>query len=248
VAFYKEIFNERGKSYNLAMEKWPKARDQERRIILDLIKPSKGDIIVDAPAGGGYLSEALYEAEAIPICVEPAKNFGDYIPPHFETHFTDIFCTPLESLSVDKVGSLAGLHHLTREQIQQFFDECFRIMKHGGKIAVADVLKGSDVAIFLNGPVDRWTETGHDGNFFEEGELSEYMRKSGFKNITENHEKFYWSFSKHDDLISFCHFLFGLKKAKTEELAPTLSETLGIVKADGSHLLKWSLIYAYAEK
>jgi len=44
--------------------------------------------------------------------------------------------------SVDRVLSLAGLHHLTAKQKQQFFFEAHRVLRPGGLIVVADVMQG----------------------------------------------------------------------------------------------------------
>lgn len=46
----------------------------------------------------------------------------------------------IKNNTVDRVFSLAGLHHLTTLQKQQFFEEVHRILRPGGMLVVADVM------------------------------------------------------------------------------------------------------------
>ena len=58
---YEEIFNERGKSYHLAMEKYPSSRDEEFRAVVEELRQKPKGAILDLPAGGGYLRRYLNE-------------------------------------------------------------------------------------------------------------------------------------------------------------------------------------------
>lgn len=248
MSFYHDIFDLRGQSYNAAMERFPEARDIERKKLLDLLAPEPGERIIDAPAGGGYLADALAKMGANPICIEPSENFAEPLSGRFETYLSDIFQLPEIPSRADKVGSLAGLHHLETQQIQAFFDCSYQALKPGGVIAVADVMQGTPVAEFLNGPVDQWTETGHKGMFFKSGDLKILMARAGFKNITETHEEFLWNFATFDEMVICCQLLFGLVKADRMEVSSTLVEMLGITDTPTGVGLKWSLLYVRGMK
>jgi hypothetical protein len=248
LSFYQDIFDLRGESYNDAMAGFPEARHFERAILLDMLQPKASDFIIDAPAGGGYLAEGLAELGATPVCVEPSENFGIPLSDRFETHISHIYSLPQFDRAINKVGSLAGLHHLNEYEIQTFFDQSYNVMCDGGVIAVADVMKGTPVAEFLNGPVDKWTETGHDGRFFEKNDLADFLKKSGFKRISEEHKNFFWFFDDFDGLVDFCHNLFGLVKAQRDEVASAVNDILGVSDFDNGVGLHWSLLYARAEK
>lgn len=248
MSFYEDIFDLRGRSYNHAMERFPDARHFERALLLELLQPKAGDFIIDAPAGGGYLADGLSQHGASPVCIEPSEVFGIPLSDKFETHISHIYSLPDFSHRIDKVASLAGLHHLDESEIQDFFDQSYMAMCDGGVIAVADVMKGTPVAEFLNGPVDKWTETGHDGRFFEKNDFFGFLEKSGFVKISEEHKEFLWVFDDFDGLVDFCRHLFGLVKAKKDEVASVLEELLGVEEFDGGVGLRWSLLYAKAEK
>jgi ubiquinone/menaquinone biosynthesis C-methylase UbiE len=53
------------------------------------------------------------------------------------------------SNAVDRVLSLAGLHHMSTDQKQQFLAEAYRVLRPGGMIVVADVMDGYDMAKHL---------------------------------------------------------------------------------------------------
>ncbi|MBL4570031.1 MAG: class I SAM-dependent methyltransferase [Alcanivorax sp.] len=248
MSFYHDIFDLRGQSYNIAMERFPDAREVERSILLDLLVAQPGEKIIDAPAGGGYLADELARLGATPVCIEPSENFAQPLSGRFETYLSDIYNMPPLLCPVDKVGSLAGLHHLDHDQVQAFFDCSYRALKAGGVIAVADVLEGSPVAEFLNGPVDKWSETGHEGMFYKAHDFTGYLKRAGFRNITEKHEDFLWQFDCFDDLVTCCQLLFGLVKAEKVEIASTLVEMLGVTECERGVGLKWSLLYAKGEK
>ena len=109
---YTDIFNARGHSYNLAHAVCPSARHPERQLLLNLLKLKPQDIVLDVPAGGGFVAEALQEHVLKTICIEPSPEFARSIPPGLQTHSTPIYKTGLPACFATKYASLAGLHHL----------------------------------------------------------------------------------------------------------------------------------------
>ena len=96
MAFYKEVFEARGALYNHAMAICPEARSSERDILLEALGPVAGQIVVDAPAGGGYVADKLDQLGAEVVCVEPSPNFAQAISSRFRTILTDIYDIPVE--------------------------------------------------------------------------------------------------------------------------------------------------------
>jgi len=239
---YRRTFEARGSLYNRAMSRAPDARSKERRLLLERLSPRRGERIVDAPAGGGYVAEALAELGADVVCVEPASRFAEAIASRFTTLIRPLDDTGLADASVDKIGSLAGLHHL--EQPQAFFDEARRVLKPGGVLAVADVLLPSDVAGWLNGPVDQLSETGHEGRFFPRGRFLEHLADAGFVQEEESQETFTWDFPDHTTMLAFCRDLFGLTRASPDAIERELLRSLPVSTDDDGVHLGWSLLYA----
>ncbi len=246
---YQQIFDARGHSYNEACRKCPHARETERSHLIDRLDIRSGQRICDAPAGGGYLAEGIERMGSNHkdiICIEPAKGFVEGINHKFSWIRSELANLALQTESIDRLGSLAGLHHITEKL--DVFQEAYRVLVPGGRIAVADVLDGTAVALFLNDSVDRLTETGHKGTFFQQGELTFLLRASGFENVSEQHVHFTWDFPDRTMLVWYCRQLFGLVKSWPAGVEAELGRFFTIQEGDGSAHLPWSLTYAAATK
>lgn len=246
---YLEIFNQRGDAYNQASQFCPQARHIERQLLIDRLNIQPHHIVCDLPAGGGYLAEGLSPLLLSPqniICVEPAEGFMKDGNPLYRWIHAPISNTPLSSNCVDRIGSLAGLHHL--ENTASFFQEAYRLLKPGGKIAVADVREGTDVDHFLNDAVNRLSETGHKGMFFAPGQFSSLLHRAGFEQVTEQHETYHWEFPDLPDLVRYAKMLFGLTKASLEEVEVELRKIFSFKVTASNACLPWSLQYATGVK
>lgn len=246
---YLDTFETRGDSYNEATLIHPLARDVERRILIDLLQMEATHTVCDAPAGGGYLADGLRPLVEDPgqiFCVEPSKKFAAAINPAYTRHLAPLSDMPLETETIDRVGSLAGLHHLGDKAA--FFHEAYRVLHPGGRIAVGDVMDGTPVAGFLNGPVDRFTATGHDGLFLHSGECHTLLANAGFADVTEEHRQFHWTFDSADQMTRYCKSLFGLVNATLEEVHAAINEFFDVEEEEGAVKLPWSLVYGTAVK
>ena len=246
---YAAIFNDRGNSYNRATQLCPEARTTERNLLIEYLDLKPHHTVCDVPSGGAFLADGLLNVIADPsqiTCVEPADAFREGIDPKFRKLSSELGAIDLENESVDRVGSLAGLHHVEPKSV--FFDEAARILRPGGKLAVADVRTGTPVAGFLNDSVDRYTETGHRGIFLADGEFTALLASSGFVDVVEQFSPFSWDFPDKDTMILFCKKLFGMHKADLSVVEREVFKYFDpITDDDGTHL-PWSLIYAVGTK
>lgn len=246
---YEEIFEARGHLYNEAGSRCPQARERERAALLDLLAPAAGEVICDAPAGGGYVADGIRArmGDAVRvICVEPAKRFASAINPAFEIRHDAMDALTLGDASLDAVASLAGLHHFADKM--PVFREWGRVVRSGGRVAVADVQADTDVAGFLNTFVNEWTPGGHDGIFLKPGELSESLGAAGFEPVVEELREVPWEFPDEPTMAMFCRTLFGLTKATVEQVHLGMKDYLQVEKTASGVRFLWRLRYALVRR
>lgn len=241
---YTRIFDSRGGLYNRATGLAPLARETERRLLVERLSIATGLRVLDVPAGGGYLADGLRQAEPTlrVVCLEPSAAFAAAIDTRHVRVHGSVEAMPFAPRSFDRVGSLSGMHHL--DDPAGFVRECVRVAAPGAVVALADVGRGTAPAAFLNGPVDRWTETGHDGRFFATGDLGRLLRAAGCRDVSESLCRYTWDFPDLAALVAFCHELFGMVRADVATVETALREHFALsVDAKGAHL-PWALVYA----
>jgi ubiquinone/menaquinone biosynthesis C-methylase UbiE len=144
------------------------------------------------------------------------------------------------------VASLAGLHHFADKL--PVFGEWGRVVRPGGRVAVADVQAETDVAAFLNTFVDAWTEGGHDGVFLQPGELSDCLSAVGFVPVSEELREVPWEFPDEATMATFCRTLFGLTKATVEQVHTGMKDYLRVETTETGVRFLWRLRYALARR
>ncbi|WP_421763611.1 methyltransferase domain-containing protein [Ekhidna sp.] len=236
---YEEIFNQRGRSYHMAMEKYPSARDEEFKTIVKKLRQSSESTILDLPAGGGYLHNYLNENVNY-LAYDFSGEFNDH---HLGIHKCKESKIDLEDESVTEIVSLAALHHIVARK--DFYTEMYRILKPGGRMIIADVKVDDKISRFLNGFVDQWNSMGHQGKFIRAEDQLE-LRNAGF-DVNVEDQSYLWNFQTEAEALEFFRLLFRLDINPSDtELKNALSE-LGTNDNNGFSV-SWGLCYLICSK
>lgn len=235
---YKAIFDERGTSYHKAMAKYPNVRRNEFQQSLKIADVQPNHTVADFPSGGGYLSRYLDDSNSC-ICIESSQVFADFCKAKaLEVSMLSDETTSLADNSVDRVVSIAGLHH--EENKIPLLSEMCRILKPGGIACVADVAANSSVANFLDTIVNEFTSIGHQGSYFSLGNYSDF-EQAGFNEIQSRLLNYDWVFESEQHMIDYCRLIFALE-ANDCEILKGIEEFLGYSEINGKILMPWQLM------
>jgi len=206
-----------------------------------------GNALCDIPGGGGYLADYIHDCQVCFHFLETSHEFATQCPR--SSHHRVIECAlegtlPLADNSMDRVLSLAALHHVNDKP--GIYREFKRILRPGGKLVIADVERGSDTAHFLNEFVDRYNSMGHCGVFLDADDLLDISR-SGLEVTAVERPPISWSFASQADLADFCRQLFGLDLASTTDILAGVTHYLKLSDTGAGCTLQWQLTYVTAQ-
>jgi len=227
---------------------FPHVRQRERQVMIDLLKIERHHTFCDVPAWGGYLAEGVRAVVDHPsqiTCVEPSPGFYPIISPDFRVVPESPEKTGLPDATFDRVGSLVGLHHYTKPG--HVIGEFVRITKPGGLIGISEVIPGSAVAEFLNGPVNRHT-SGHKGLFVSAAEIAYYLDLCHCELVESQLVDVSWCAANRAKLVTFVHNLLGMNRSRIPQVDRALADHFEIVEDAGGARLPWSLNYVVAKK
>jgi len=219
------------------MREFPDARANEFLSVIREAGIAPGMTIVDVPSGGAYLSRYLDDVELIGLetsqtFAELAAERGQNVVLYENNRF------PLQNTCVDRVLSIAGLHHIKDKFA--VFSEMRRILNPSGRILVADVAEDSAVRGFLDDFVGQYCDTGHSGWYFGDTTRSE-LHEAGLKIVDDKRLDYLWCAADMDQLAEFCKLLFGMVHADTSTIAEGICEHLGISEPGDQVGLNWQL-------
>lgn len=228
----------RGGSYDDAMRTWPHARDEEFRFVVDLARPVAGEVVVDVPAGGGYLAEHLPAGVDL-VAVETSTPFAERCAERGITVVTsDLAASALPDETAHVVLSIAGMHH--EPDHRALLSAWRRVLVPGGRLVAADVAAGSAEARFLDGFVGEHNGTGHRGWFFGD-DVAVHAAEAGYREVQVVDGRYRWWAADELALACFCIGLFGLHDTDPVEVLSAIEESFDLVREPDRCGLPWGL-------
>jgi len=108
---------------------------------IDLVDAKKGETVLEAGCGGGWVARKLAKSGAnVTGCDKTVEMLADAIKVEKELQQSiqfvqaDITELPFDESSFDKVVNIATLFHLDPEECKKFFIEARRVLKSGGEL------------------------------------------------------------------------------------------------------------------
>jgi SAM-dependent methyltransferase len=244
---YREIFQKRGDLYHRAMMQFPQARADEFDHIARLTDARHGHTVCDVPSGGGYIKRFL-PADIMLLSAETSLHFAlccRRLSQESPIVLLSMDSLPFKARSLDRMVSLAGLHHV--QEKQSLYREVYRTLKHGAAFCFADVWYHSPPARFLNEFVNEHSSMGHVGEFLNYQTESE-LNACGFSVTSASVQKYSWHFDALSDMAMFCGLLFGIDRARQEQILEGVDKHVGISRIGNRYGMNWELLFCKGVK
>jgi len=242
---YSKIFDKRGEQYHQVMAEQPNARVEEFSNIVRFSDLKEGMNVLDIPSGGGYLSNYINFKTNL-TQIETSRAFYQFAIDKSNAkslHCEDIAKLPFSDKTIDRIISLAGLHHI--EDRTPFFREAKRVVKNDGMLCIADVAEGSGPDRFLNVFVEENSSEGHKGLFINQRDI-EHIENAGF--IVKRSEiiNYYWAYDSIEDMVDYTKKMFGINQCADSKILKGIETYLGYKIQDGKVMMNWSLHFIQA--
>lgn len=223
----------------------PNARLEEREAALILLDLGPKHVVCDVPSWLGYFARGVPGPKRV-ICLD--RNPMLVNCPGARVMMSAVNRFPLAAGNVDRLVSLAGLHHHAPVILRGFLREVARVLRSTGVAVASEVLAGSPVAEFLNQDVNKYSTRGHKGTFFGVGGLKAALEEAGLSNVVEETVPLSWRFSSLQQMAAYCRALFAMTLATEQEVLEVLRARFMVTEQDGQVCLPWTLLYAVGTK
>lgn len=227
---YSNIFRHRGRSYDLAMNNYPDARDNEFNALFARCPILSNETILDIPSLGGYLKKYCpQESTVLSLDFAESINNISVVSPYEKWNISN----------VDRIVCLASIHHI--EKLDLFLDNISLHIKNKGFIHLADVSTYSNISKFLDEFVGKYTSTGeHKGLYYDWNQI-QFPKKLSVLNISNIECP--WIFDSINDMINYCKLLFDLQNVSNSEMLDNIEKYVGYIEKNNSVYLNWHLTY-----
>lgn len=228
---YKDIFRHRGESYDLAMRKYPSARENEFKKLFYKIPLKENENILDVPSLGGYLKNyCRSDTKVTFLDFAQSINGINVVSPY------DKWEVPL----MDRIVCLAAVHHITN--LNSFLENLCYHIKPSGYLHIADVSVDSELSNFLDEFVGPHTSTmEHKGKYYN-WEKIDFPKCLNVIDIEERSCP--WTFKSKHEMLEYCRLLFDLKNVSDDEILFALKKYVGLSK----NKIDWRLTYIDLQK
>jgi len=257
----------RWNNYRKANDKFPEVRRNELQLMLTKVNPKKGEIIVEAGTGNGYLTFPIAQKvgkdgkvityDIIPENLAEVKDLNKKfkLPIEIRQQKTSYDFEEQDS-SVDKVVSIASFHHYDDKSKKTGFSgrlralkEFARILKKNGKLIIGDVGKNTVSHKYFDA-IDTpkyCFPNGHPHDFLSKKEIQDLCSQAGF--TIEAYEVVHvpWTFESEEQAKEFLHTIHNAS-CSPEESFEHAKKYLNFWKENDLYYLDWELFYLVAVK
>lgn len=227
---YNNIFRHRGQAYDLAMNRYPDIRDKEFYSLFNRLPIQKNETILDVPSLGGYLKKyCLQDTNVLSLDFSQSINNIQIVSPYEKWNVSDI----------NRIVCLASIHHI--QSLDLFLENLSLHLKKEGLLHLADVSADSNISIFLDKFIGKYTSTGEHKGLYYNWNNVKFPKSLSVLSISDI--KCPWIFQSEDSMADYCRLLFDLRNISDDDLLNGLQKYVGYIHVNNDIHLNWHLTY-----
>ncbi len=240
----------RSSYFNEVMLEFPRARAEELSLALHHLQPKPGESILEIGAGTGFFSEAISQriSPSFLIASDPSpeqlhalaeKNVENIqlVPSAVDALPLQHFLLP--PCSFDAIWSGGSFHHVHNKTAA--FQNFYTLLKPGGRVVIADILVGSDLARHFDLEVAKYCITGHEVSFLSKEFAHSLCHNAGFQEPEFHDICITWNFENKIDIGKFLYKIHAMTKSTPEACLFNAERILGVTYKNGMYCLNWPL-------
>jgi ubiquinone/menaquinone biosynthesis C-methylase UbiE len=250
-----EFRGTRSRLYKEIMNEMPEAREEERNLALDSLKPIQGEKILETGAGSGFFSLSIANliSPGVLIATDPSseqlqglKECKNIISHPCGADTLPVGSPGLEEGSFDAIWSGGSFHHVPQKT--KSFQDFSRLLKSGGRVVISDVFFGSSLSRHFDMEVAKYCVTGHEVAFLSKEFADSLCYITGFEKPQFRDVVIQWRFKTRDDVGLFLYKIHAMTKSSPKECLKSAEAILGVEEKNGMYCLNWPLTVMTAYK
>ena len=167
-----EFSGVRSEMYKEALREFPHARDEDFEVMKKYLAPKESETILEVGAGSGIFSKVLADIlkKGKLIVSDPSKEQLNEVKSlgkkNIELVEAGADTLSLGKDTIDAIWSFGAMHHCFQKS--KAFQNFAKALKKNGRIVIADVWAGSDLARHFDNKVAKFCATGHEVAFWSD--------------------------------------------------------------------------------
>lgn len=236
--------------YKECLREFPHARDEDIEIMKKYLMPKNNETILEVGAGDGFFSAILADSIKRLIVSDPSEEqlqgVKDLNKKNIQIVVGGGDSLNLEKETVDAVWSFGSLHHCFDKT--RYFQKFAQILKSSGRLVIADVYHGSNLAKHFDVQVAKYCITGHEVAFWTDDFAESLCFLSGFDKPQIHKLNINWKFETKEEIGVFLYKIHAMIKTTPEECLRGADKILGIKKKNGLYCLNWPMKIMVSKK
>lgn len=243
-----EFSGRRSSTYRDALTTYAGAWHSDIACMHRFLDPKPGEKILEIGAGNGYFSLAIAKRlgpKGLLIATDPSGDQLSAIEADAEHGNIKVVRTSAEEADTghrdfDAVWSRGAIHHVADKTAAfRRFSECVR---PGGRLVIADVFAGTQLARYFDSVIARTCCTGHEVAFLSREFAESLCALTGWNTPSFHDITTPWEFERREDIGHFLHLLFSARESYTPEAClDAAGRFLSVTPTSSGWALMWPM-------